>query len=359
MRSRKLIYLLGIVGLVILNSLYISYQFMIILIVLIAVGLFCFFVQKVSVARAMLYVAFDKSNVTFGDVIKVGVMLDNRFILRTPWARANVTIRCSNGEHETRVINLNRYDNLKKVNKNKFSITPKHCGVVYLHMNDCVIRDYLHMFSTTLKYNFVRKAYVFPKLVKPESKVENDVQNDSSEDVVLNRRENDEIVELREYQEGDRINRIHWNLSSVYDEYIVKQYGEEVDTRAYICADLSVADKENFRDDLDKIYQWVYSIAAEIIDKNGTVVLMAWDESRNSIYEVEAVEQSELDICMQGLMDIRCSRDAMTRLDKYMDWEEREYQKRPMVVTAEDYESDIYEILKVTEDDLQEVLSQL
>ncbi len=359
MKSRKLIYLLALIGLILVNSLYISYEFMIILIVVVAVGVFSFVMQKISVARAELYVLFNKDSIVLGDTIKVGMKLSNNFLLRTPWAQASVVIRCSEGEHEKGTVNLTGYDSSKRVGRADFYIKPQHAGVVYLHMNELEIRDYMHMFSTRMRYDYVRKAYVFPEIIRALS--EGDGENNQEESSITStyKRECDEVVDLRNYREGDAMNRIHWKLSSVQDEYIVKQYGEEADRRVYLCADLTLYDDETFRDDLDKIYQWVYSIAVRVIERGGTIGLLAWDGSMDSVYECGAADMETLDICMQGLMDIRCSRDALTKLDSVMDWSSREQQVQPIVVTNHDYESDIYRMVNVTEGHLQELLPDI
>lgn len=350
MRSRKLIYILALVGLILANSMYISHELMIVLIVVVVVGAFCFIVQKLSVMRGELYVKFNRNRITCGESIKVGAIFDNHFIVKTPWARASVIIRTSDGEFETRNVGLNIYDKLRRFIKAEFYIKPVHSGVVYLHMEQLEVRDYLHMFSTRMRFDYVRKAYVFPVLIKADTSESGEVQQDASDTISYKRRESDEIVELREYREGDSIRRIHWNLSTINDDYIVKQYGEEADNREYIFVDLSLYDDDEFRNNLDRVYQWTYSIATRVVERGGAVVLLAWDSSIGDVYECEASNIETLDDCMEGLMDIKCSKDALAKLDGAMVHREKQYVNMPIVITGNNYESDIYRIMKVEED---------
>lgn len=359
MKSRKLIYILSLIGLVLVNSLYISYQFMIILIVVIAVGVFSFIMQRVSVERSRLFVKFNKNRAVCGEKVKVDMILDNRFILRVPWAKADMVIRVSDGEHTEKSVLISKYNRRRKVSKAEVFIDTNHCGVVYLHMKQLEIRDYIHMFSTRLRFDYLRKIYIFPEVIKANVLDNGEYEEYASSTIISHIRESDEIVELRDYREGDAMNRIHWNLSTAHDEYIVKQYGEELDTRSYICADLSLYDRESFRDDLDRIYQWVYSIAVRVIEKGGTAVIIGWDDSVSGVYEGEASELEVLDECMENLMDIKCSKDALSKLNNVMEWSDIELEKQPIIVTSNDYDSDIYQMLSIKKDDLAEILSHI
>ncbi len=358
MKSRKLLYLLSVISLVIVNSLYISYQYMIVLIVVIAVGVFSFVVQKMSVSRGVLYVLFEKNQYTMGDNIKIGVKYDSRCLFPVPWAQADIVVRSLNKEHYNRKVVLKKYSMAERASKAAIELNAEHCGVIYVSMRDFIVRDYLNIFSDNLRFDFVRKTYIFPQIVRAERHN----QSENCDEMVassLRKRENDEIIDLRNYQEGDALNRIHWNLSSVYDEYIVKQYAQNIDIQTYICADLTLNESDTFIDDLDKIYQWVYSVATRVVECGGTVILVAWDESKGSLYEAQVSELEVLDESMEHLLEIKCSKDALLKLDKALDWESRECYRRPIVVTNSDYESDIYQIVKVGEDDLGKFLSDI
>lgn len=47
------------------------------------------------------------------------------------------------------------------------------------------------------------------------------------------------MLDLREFADGDSVNKIHWKLSMNSDDFIVRQYGEEIEKRNTIYVDLT------------------------------------------------------------------------------------------------------------------------
>ena len=70
-----------------------------------------------------------------------------------------------------------------------------------------------------------------------------------SQDYVFSYEPNDntEVIDLRPYRQGDAINHIHWNLSTIGDDYIVKQYGSSIESKNIIVADIIPVENEEDR----------------------------------------------------------------------------------------------------------------
>lgn len=79
-----------------------------------------------------------------------------------------------------------------------------------------------------------------------------DYQNEEDEFVLsFEETDNTEVLDLREFADGDSVNKIHWKLSMNSDDFIVRQYGEEVEKRNTIIVDLTKVKTDKFRDKLD------------------------------------------------------------------------------------------------------------
>ena len=86
------------------------------------------------------------------------------------------------------------------------------------------VTDYIRFFSTTYDYNCIRKAIVFPQK-KDGSFRAVDYQNEEDEFVLsFEETDNTEVLDLREFADGDSVNKIHWKLSMNSDDFIVRQY---------------------------------------------------------------------------------------------------------------------------------------
>ena len=62
-------------------------------------------------------------------------------------------------------------------------------------------------------------------------------EDDESNTDAIDSLEAYDIKEVREYRDGESLHRIHWNLSSRYDEYMIKEYEVETVPRYNIMVD--------------------------------------------------------------------------------------------------------------------------
>ncbi len=80
-----------------------------------------------------------------------------------------------------------------------------------------------------------------------------------------------ERYEIREFTNGDKLNRIHWKLSSKKDELMVREGRTEYDTMSYVFFDL--CDDE----DMDEMFTEKASLSAKILSM-GYPLYVAWME---------------------------------------------------------------------------------
>ena len=107
-------------------------------------------------------------------------------------------------------------------------VIPRHCGIVTLSVESIKLFDYVSLFSVTKKSARKADVAIMPLLVKPEEDLKNrENLNINDNDHFSESKHGDdpsEIFNLREYADGDNMNRIHWKLSSRNEAMIVKEY---------------------------------------------------------------------------------------------------------------------------------------
>ena len=121
---------------------------------------------------------------------------------------------------------------LQPVEKKKmcfeYPLEMKNCGNVRVTVEDVWCYDLLGLFCRKIPIGTQMDTLVYPAQLKlnmqlmrrPQTSVTGNLydQHRKGQDV-------SEVAELREYQEGDSLGKIHWKLSGKLDELIVRDFG--------------------------------------------------------------------------------------------------------------------------------------
>lgn len=359
MRSRKFIYIICLAAIILLNAFYDEPEMLVMFIITVAVGFISWLIYMLSKSQIKLFCLFAEPKISKGDVLVARFKMTNRFKIPMPWCTLNINVEVNNNGGSA------SYNVLMGENEEKgetpLSIPIEHCGIVRLNIDRLVCRDYMQIFSSSINYNHKNNAAVFPELIQLGENPARQENDEAYYRFSYNESDNTELMELREYREGDALNHIHWNLSAVADDYIIKQYGEEVENCNYIIVDLEKKNTDGFRDDLDFIYSAAYSIGNVYAKLGIKASFLAWDSTKKDIYEGAFKNREQLDLRMTELMEITCGNSATERLEEYieekMDMEEQH--DNVIIVTSSDSISDDYRVFNVKNADLKEMLMDI
>lgn len=122
-----------------------------------------------------------------------------------------------------------------------FSLSSQYCGQVFVRSAYINIYDPLRLFRFRTCKGVTASLAVTPEIHEIDAAVaENCIIDEESEHFSENKPGDDpsEVFSLREYSPGDKLNRIHWKLSSKKDDFIVKDYSLPIDAPALIFVDL-------------------------------------------------------------------------------------------------------------------------
>lgn len=356
MKIRILLYLICLAGVVVLNCVYVDYQFMLMLLMLIIVPAFSYIMFAVSRIGMKLFVKLDRNVVSLNDKIDIKIKVVSKNPVKLAWGKLEIQVMYSN---DSGVETYSAWVNAGSRQEVTVTFTPKHCGTVSVCLRKLRLRDCLKFFRAEYDYNSVRKAVVFPKRVG-SGYAGRDYQN-QEEDYIMSFLETDntEVLDLRSFQEGDPMNRIHWKLSMNSEELIVKQYGEEVENRNFILVDLTKTDDGNFREVLDLIYQAAYSVGSFYVENKAAARFIVWDGQEDEVRTLDFQDEKSLENAMYELMCIKCERDSLMHLDYAGVQQSIISGQKPVLITAQEYESDIYDSVNVVKDDLEGIISAL
>lgn len=120
-------------------------------------------------------------------------------------------------------------------------VIPLRCnyrGYYRLGVKSIIIDDYFGLFSKEFKCLDAVKMIVYPSIKNlnylPNTHMDVDEVTDSRNRTM---EEQNNISYIREYEKGDTLNKIHWKLSSKYNELMVKQYSGEISNEVDIVLD--------------------------------------------------------------------------------------------------------------------------
>lgn len=130
-----------------------------------------------------------------------------------------------------------------------FQLCSKYCGIVSVRCAGINIYDPIRLFKFTVGKNSHTEIAVMPEGHEISGQVcFTDRVNDESSMFSEHKPGDDpsEVFDLRSYNPGDKLNRIHWKLSSKKDEFIVKDYSLPVDIPCTLFLDLKCSVNEEF-----------------------------------------------------------------------------------------------------------------
>ncbi len=187
-----------------------------------------------------------------------------------------------------------------------FQLSSKFCGVVKVHTSYIHIYDPLRIFKFKIAKNIGTQIAVMPDArdisgiisytdrVNEESSVfsENSPGNDPSE-----------VFDLRDYIAGDKLNRIHWKLSSKKDDFIVKDYSLPVDIPCSIFLDLKCyEDSEYTLPVFDTLVETMVSLSQFLIENERLHSLVYFNAKRRQFVERPISDASSLGDAVRELI---------------------------------------------------------
>jgi len=114
-----------------------------------------------------------------------------------------------------------------------------------------------------------------------------------NESVLLNKPGADqtEILDIREYAQGDRVSRIHWKLSSKCDQLMIKEYASQLYYYPAILLDLRIGDKLEKIDLLEGSLTVFYNLGIWHIESNQPFEAVYYSKDSASLQRVSVTSR--------------------------------------------------------------------
>lgn len=254
--------------------------------------------------RVSLSLCFDKRQVGKDTLFFARLSLENP----TFWVSRNVSVKL---EIENRFLGEKRIHYVlvpvrpKKTTTVTLNLEGNRCGMVVCRVLECEIDDWFGLVICNRKWNLSDRIAILPNLTHLEispQHLQRGSATDESENELLNRGEQSDYDGLREYQSGDRLQNIHWKLSSAADQFRVKQFVGGMSRKITLLLNM----QKGITDDTVELY---FSLAVSLT-KNGIGFYLCYP-NRNGFEEVwvenrEQVRAAVSSVYEQPLSENEC-----------------------------------------------------
>lgn len=274
-------------------------------------------------------------------------------------ARATITINIENRNRFlpitkgiAKVAYENRFSGEKGTLKVRFSVDGgkkrsrrvivlmENCGNLAITVKKIRLYDYLNIFAWTIGKNYeTQNVLVLPPLKEMylgKDRWYNETNEDSDRFSLYKKGDDpSEIFDIREFMDGDKIQRIHWKLSSKVGQLMVKEGSLPLTKAISVFIDLSYSEK--MKENINLLIQGVYSIAMFFTEKK-IPQRYIWDDVQNGIIQEYLVEQEEEIFWMfQELFKCNPTTNPNELIEAYLAWEEGKTLEQALYLTVTEH----------------------
>ena len=172
-----------------------------------------------------------------------------------------------------------------------FQLSSKYCGILKIRSVYINIYDPLRMFRFRTGKNITTEIVVMPEIHEINGAIDyTDREIEESSVFSENTAGDDpsEVFDLRDYVMGDKLNRIHWKLSSKKDELIVKDYSMPVDVPCILFLNLKCyEDSEYTLPVFDTLVETLISVSQFLIENERIHTIVYYNASMREFCETD------------------------------------------------------------------------
>lgn len=359
MRARRILLAVCIVVLLVLNTLYVDYQFFAVLVLILIIPLLSEIMLIVSRAGLNISVIVDHTEVQYQSNIKLRIDVKNTCYLPISRGGLELSTHYSNSDDKEQCrINADPAQCMQE--DVSYETVARHCGLFDVEIQEYSGSDYIGLFLVRKKIQELRRIIVFPDLIKPEEQDKKaHYTRYEDEESVNSYQEQDEMTGLRDYMPSDPMNRIHWKLSLKKDDLIIREYGECIVKQNVIIVDLSLDAQQHFRDHLDLLYQAAYAVGYCYICNGKQSEFMAWNEQNGTMEELIFTDELSLKNALVDLMKLSCTRNAWSRLQNAVEQSDFVIKQNSILLTTQGFLDSRYYVVDVSQEDMKKRITDI
>lgn len=272
-------------------SFYLQTFFYLILVLLIALPVFSYYLTGYVFKRIEPSLSFSLSTCEKGGECRLDLEINNTTVF--PVSCFEITVNLGSVFYGSNGPSIHSIQLKPGINTLSFPVRFDKYGVYTAQALRFTVFDYFHLFSLSHDLNTETSLTVMPDVMPGEERPEALYEEGFDEFTDTERRGNasSNVTDIREYQPGDRLSRIHWKLTEKLDKLIVKENEATSSNEFTVLLELYQPSKEacdaayaasGYEDDsqyhiLDKAIEEAWAVSAELLQAGETFMFMFYD----------------------------------------------------------------------------------
>ena len=291
------------------------------------------FIMSVYTSRRIKVSFLDRQN-TAGRSAKLPIKLrvDNRSSLPCPNLMIEIEY-CNMLDGKTSTIKINTPVYPKESQLMTLTVSGIHCGTVNFSIKKCKMSDFLKLFTMKVRntgYDISDtqcRLTILPEYIPLENSIANYSDMGLETDEFSKTQKGDdpsEIFDIRDYVDGDKLNRIHWKLSAKQDKTMVKDYSLPISNSILMMLDLVKPVKCN--DELarfDTLIETVASFSNYLLENAVPHRVYFYDKIKGSSIELNITDEESHSTMLGMLLQAQLSTEHDLALHDYINTDER------------------------------------
>jgi uncharacterized protein (DUF58 family) len=178
-----------------------------------------------------------------------------------------------------------------------------YCGIQSISVKEVRIWDYTGLADLTIDTQTTAALCTLPQTVEADFSTEAIGGAGLTELVEQEVKGNDssQVIDTRDYQPGDKLQRIHWKLSTKLDRLLVKEYGSISSNDVLVLIELyqefssskALADEKLCRERFDRIFDVYYTLAGHLIEQKRPFTLCWYSPALGELKREEITTREE------------------------------------------------------------------
>lgn len=198
----------------------------------------------------------------------------------------------------------------KSQQKLQCSLSSNHCGNIEVSCKSIRIYDYLRIFYLKKAMNQSIKITVLPEPYEIEEQIKFDYRNEMMESDVYSKIKSgddpSEVFAIRDYQQGDKLHRIHWKLSTKKKQFLVKEYSLPIGCS--VCILLEFHFKGNEKEQLtymDGLLETMLSLSYSLIQSDCPHIISWYDKEQDEFRQVKVNTEEDVYMVVEEVLHIK------------------------------------------------------
>lgn len=179
-------------------------------------------------------------------------------------------------------------------------ISSQYCGVLSCSITELRIYEALGLFSFCKKiessYFIVVLPTAYPLMAINSAIVQNVHSNAPPK--IIKGNDPSEIMDIRDYRDGDQHSKIHWKLSAKYNQFMVKDFGDPISYDVLIMFDLNGNNSEHLNGLLDTVYS-----VFDFLLKNQISYEVEWyDSIHEHLVRTSIAQKNDMELALENIL---------------------------------------------------------